>query len=226
MRCKNCGYDVQVGLLKCPKCNSDIHYWGKTQIIAGVEQSSLSIIDIFDDTFSKHIAGAGDRMFIAGTPLTTPEAGQMLQEWEKPWLYARVLIIGAIFLLLGFFMYTQLQHPAGYFVMSIIGSLLVPLSIVIFYWEINIPRDIPLYKIFIVFFIGGMLSLIFTVIGTTEPYTLTWYKNNTSFDIDGGVLSGIAMSKKVGAVMVGLRKVYNESELMLSWMPVFPHRAK
>ena len=164
MRCKNCGYDVQVGLLKCPKCNSDIHYWGKTQIIAGVEQSSLSIIDIFDGTFSKHIAGAGDRMFIAGTPLTTPEAGQMLQEWEKPWLYARVLIIGAIFLLLGFFMYTQLQHPAGYFVMSIIGSLLVPLSIVIFYWEINIPRDIPLYKIFIVFFIGGMLSLIFTVI--------------------------------------------------------------
>lgn len=46
--------------------------------------------------------------------------------------------------------------------------------------------------------VGDSLNISATVIGTTEPYTLTWYKNNTSFDIDGGVLSGIAMSKKVG----------------------------
>lgn len=46
--------------------------------------------------------------------------------------------------------------------------------------------------------VGDSLNISATVIGTTEPYTLTWYKNNTSFDIDGGVLSGITMSKKVG----------------------------
>ena len=164
MHCKQCGCEFQFGLTHCPNCNCEIHYWGKTKIIAGVEQSALEIIDIFNGTFKKHDLGAGDRMFIAGTPLTTPRPENMLQEWEKPWLYARLLAIGAFFLMLGHFMYNFLQHPGGYFVMSIVGSLLVPLSVVIFYWEINIPRDIPIYKVLLVFFIGGMLSLVFAVI--------------------------------------------------------------
>ncbi|MBR4535473.1 MAG: T9SS type A sorting domain-containing protein [Bacteroidales bacterium] len=46
--------------------------------------------------------------------------------------------------------------------------------------------------------VGDSLMISATVTGTTAPFELTWYKNNVSFDIDGGVLSGIEMSKKVG----------------------------
>ena len=161
MRCKHCGEDFRIGLTKCPACGANIHYWGKTQIIEGVERSTLSIKDILSGLWESHEVGAGDRMFIAGTPLTTPKPSEMLQEWEKPWLYARVLFIGIIFLLLSNLNF-KMGYPAGFFAMSILGSLLVPLSIVVFYWELNIPRDIPMYKVLMIFFIGGMLSLIFT----------------------------------------------------------------
>ena len=44
------------------------------------------------------------------------------------------------------------------------GSLVIPLSVLIFYWEINIPRDIPFYRVMMVFFIGGILSIIFALV--------------------------------------------------------------
>ena len=163
MRCKQCGHEFKMGVTKCPNCNAVIHYWGKTKIIKGVEQSTLDIKDIFSGIWESHIPGAGDRMFIAGTPLTTPEPEQMLQEWEKPWLYARILFLGVIFLLLANYLNAFYGLQGCYLTVLVLGSLLVPISIVLFYWELNIPRDIPLYKVFLVFFIGGMLSLIFTV---------------------------------------------------------------
>ncbi len=171
MRCKHCGTDFRIGLTKCPACGANIHYWGKTRIIEGVEQSTLSIRDILSGLWESHEIGAGDRMFIAGTPLTTPKPAEMLQEWEKPWLYARVLLMGIFFLLLSNVIYSM-GFQAG-FTMSTVGSLVVPLSIVIFYWELNIPRDIPIYTVITTFFIGGMLSIIFTVLIPkfgTAPY--------------------------------------------------------
>lgn len=163
MHCKQCGHEFKMGLTKCPNCNANIHYWGKTKIIEGVEQSTLSIRDIFSGLWENHIPGAGDRMFIAGTPLTTPKPEQMLQEWEKPWLYSRVLFLGIVFLLLSNYLHEFYGLKGGYLTVLVLGSLLVPMSVVLFYWELNIPRDIPLYKVFLVFFIGGVMSLIFTV---------------------------------------------------------------
>ena len=46
--------------------------------------------------------------------------------------------------------------------------------------------------------VGDSLMISATVTGSTAPFELTWYKNDVSFDTDGGVLSGIEMSKKVG----------------------------
>ena len=46
--------------------------------------------------------------------------------------------------------------------------------------------------------VGDSLMISATVTGTTEPFDLTWYKNDINFDNDGGVLSGFTMSKKVG----------------------------
>ena len=164
MRCERCGHDFAAGLSQCPHCGTDIHYNGKTVFFGKAAASKLTIKDLFTDMFKRHSAGAGARMFMAGTPLSTPAPGQMLQEWEKPWLFTRLLAVGLAFSLLSYVMAISLGHPLGIYLLFTLGALVIPLGILTFFWEINIPRDIPIYKVLLIFFIGGMLSLIITLV--------------------------------------------------------------
>ena len=164
MRCERCGRDFNAGLPQCPSCGAPVHYGGKTEFYGKVASSSLSIGDLFSDAFKKHAPGAGARMFMAGTPLSTPSPDRMLQEWDKPWLFIRVLGAGLLFDVLSYFLAVQLGHPLGVYLLFTLGALVIPLGILIFFWEINIPRDIPIYTVMLVFFIGGMLSLCFTLL--------------------------------------------------------------
>lgn len=164
MRCERCGRDFAAGLDRCPNCGSVVHYGGKTEFYGKSVRAKLRIKDLFTDVFKKHPAGAGARMFMAGTPTTTPTPDRMLQEWDKPWLFMRVLAVGLLFGLLNFFMAVQLGHPLGVYLLFTLCALILPLGILTFYWEVNIPRDIPIYRVFVIFLIGGMLSLIFTLL--------------------------------------------------------------
>ena len=164
MRCERCGRDFAAGLPQCPSCGAPVHYGGKTEFYGKVASSKLSIGDLFSDAFKRHAPGAGARMFMAGTPLSTPSPDRMLQEWDKPWLFVRVLAVGLLFNILSYFLTAELEHPLGVYLLFTLGALVIPLGILIFYWEINIPRDIPIYTVMLVFFIGGMLSLFFALL--------------------------------------------------------------
>lgn len=174
MRCERCGKDFPAGLDKCPNCGNPVHYGGKTEFYGKVASSKLTIQDLFSGTFKPHAKGAGARMFMAGTSISTPSPDRMLSEWEQPWLYARFLLAGLVFSLLSYFMYSSLGHPGGVFLLFTLGALVIPLGILVFYWEVNIPRDIPIYQVILIFFIGGVLSLIFAImmpdVGTGEAY--------------------------------------------------------
>ena len=164
MRCERCGKDFAAGLPHCPSCGAAVHYGGKTEFYGKAVSSSLTIVDLFSDAFKRHAPGSGARMFMAGTPRSTPDPERMLQEWDKPWLFVRVLAVGLLFNILSYFLAAELNHPLGIYLLFTLGALVVPLGILIFCWEINIPRDIPIYTVMLVFFIGGMLSLFFTLL--------------------------------------------------------------
>lgn len=164
MRCDKCGKDFASGLSQCPYCQAPAHYGGNTEFFEQGVKNELSITDFFKNIFSAHPAGAGDKMFASGTALTTPTPDRMLRDWVKPWLYARIIIIGLLFDFLCYFLFKYQTQPGGMFLLFSVGSFVIPLAILIFYWEINIPRNIPIYRVLLIFFIGGMLSLIFTLI--------------------------------------------------------------
>ena len=163
MRCEQCGKDFNAGVSQCPYCHAPVHYGGNTQFYNQAARNELSIKDFFVNVFGSQPAGAGDRMFVSGTSLTTPTPDRMLQEWNKPWLYGRVILFGLLFWALCYFMFMQQHHEVGIYMLFSFGTILFPLAVLTFYWEVNIPRDIPLYRVLIIFFIGGMLSLIFTI---------------------------------------------------------------
>lgn len=187
IRCGKCGKDIQVGAYQCPYCQAPVHYGGNTKFYNQAAQNKVNITDFFSNILSSQPAGAGDKMFISGTALTTPTPDRMLQEWNKPWLYARFLLFGLIVCLLCYFMFSVQEHPGGLFLLFFFGSLVMPLSVLIFYWEINIPRDIPFYRVMIVFFIGGMLSLIFSLLIWKTDISGAW--SAALFEEPGKVLA-------------------------------------
>lgn len=171
MRCEKCGKDFAAGLSQCPHCQAPAHYDGNTVFYGQAFENKLSLKDFFSNVFGNHPAGAGEKMFASGTALTTPTPDRMLRDWVRPWLYARFLIAGLLFTLLCYFLFNEVHIRAGMYMLFSFGCAVVPLAVLIFYWEINIPRDIPIYRVFLIFFLGGVMSLIFTGLLPSSPNT-------------------------------------------------------
>jgi|AGTN01.3.fsa_nt_gi Predicted membrane protein len=139
-------------------------YGGNTEFYNKVQTSSLSLKDVFSDVFKKHQKHDGEKLFVAGTSYTTPSETQMLQEWRKPWLFMRILGVGLLLILL-LYIIESLGYGVYTAVLQIFSeAAVIPLAVLLFYWEMNIPRNIPIYEILFMILIGGVLSLIFTII--------------------------------------------------------------
>nr|WP_321397073.1 PrsW family glutamic-type intramembrane protease [uncultured Desulfobacter sp.] len=124
--------------------------------------SSLTLKDVFSDVFKKHNRRDGERIFVAGTSLSTPRPENMLRDWQKPWLFMWVLLAGLFVLFL-----LQIMIKQGFVEFAIapyifFAASVTPVAVLLFYWEMNIPRNIPIYEVMIMFIVGGIISLILT----------------------------------------------------------------
>jgi len=137
---------------------------GNTEFYEKAEGLRITWKDIFSDVFKRHNRSDGERLFVAGTALSTPDEGQMLSQWKKPWLFARVGFAGIAFILI---MLTLMENGGLVFAfvpLLFVGAVVTPLSVLLLMWEMNIPRNVPIYSVLGMFMVGGGLSLIFTLI--------------------------------------------------------------
>ncbi|MFS0725343.1 PrsW family glutamic-type intramembrane protease [Paenibacillus sp. 1P07SE] len=132
---------------------------------AGFEEKvEIKLKDVFSDTFKKHSEEDAERLFIVGTSATTPTMDQLIDTWPKPWLFMRIFIVGMIGFL-GFYLgYTFFENQNLLPGLIMVGSFVVPISLLIFFWELNAPQNIPLYRVLHHVFIGGILSLIIALL--------------------------------------------------------------
>jgi len=131
---------------------------GNTTFYQKAAASTLGFRDIFRDVFKKRQKGDGARQFMAGTALSTPAPDEMLLSWQRPWIFARVGLLGVAFIVI-------LTVSAFFFIdqeaaVTTFGAAVVPIAVLLFFWEMNIPRNIPIYEVLAVFFIGGAFSFI------------------------------------------------------------------
>lgn len=120
----------------------------------------LGFADIFSDVFRRHTKEENARLFLAGTPLTTPDEASMLSKWLKPYLFARIFLAGIVLIIASVAMNNSLILPFIFMT----GSFLMPVVGMIFFWEMNIPRNISFSSVLMMFLAGGILSLVFTTI--------------------------------------------------------------
>ena len=131
-------------------------YNGNTEFFQKAARSTLHFGDIFSGVFKKHTKADWEKLFLAGTASSTPPESEMLAQWSKPWLFARVALVGIILSVLFYAMSFTMRASAA---CVLVGSFCLPLAILFFYWEMNIPRNVPMYEVLLMFLLGGVLSL-------------------------------------------------------------------
>lgn len=128
------------------------------------EPLEIRLRDLFSETFKKHTEEDLERLFITGTSKTTPSIDELIDTWPKPWLFMRIFMIVAIVyagFYLGFGYFQNLNLLPG---LIIVGSFLMPISVLIFFWEINAPQNIPIYRVAYYVLLAGMLSLLIALL--------------------------------------------------------------
>ncbi len=137
----------------------------KVDKLAGGEgKAELKVKVLFSDVFKHHSTNEAERIFIYGTESTTPDIAKVKTNWPAPWLYSRV----ALWLLLAFVLLEvawDLTENANLLPgMMFVGPCIIPLSVVVFFFETNIPQNISIFRVILIFFVGGCASLLSTLI--------------------------------------------------------------
>ena len=130
----------------------------------------------------KHSEEEVEEYFITGTRLTTPALDEIIAVWPKPWVFFKVFLsLVAVYALCAFGV-SQFNNEKILPDLMVIGSFAIPISVLLFYFEMNVPRNVSIYQVFKMVFLGGALSLIVSLFG------YDWFK---AFSFLGGFMPGI-----------------------------------
>lgn len=136
---------------------------------ASKNDSKITWKDIFSESLKKHTGADMEYALSAGTRLNSATEADMLQKWQKPWLGVRVLGGGIAVCVLLYFLVlslSTLEARGSYLALAYLCFIIPPfvsaLAVMIFLWELNIPRNISIYSMMGYFLLGGILSIAVT----------------------------------------------------------------
>ena len=170
--CPECGVKLKGNEINCPECGfpltkktaSNIITENLDKITGAKSENYVTFKDLFKDTFKKHSEEDLDNVFVCGSSSTTPDVKDVNPKKASAWVYLKIFIFFIIAYIptrIGYINYGNLNFlPA----MIMLGAFAVPVTILIFFYEINLFRNIPFYKVIKYFILGGALSLILAIL--------------------------------------------------------------
>ncbi|MGT2742069.1 PrsW family glutamic-type intramembrane protease [Streptococcus plurextorum] len=165
--CSNCGARMDgTGRASMDTANDIVGgIANKINSVTGGEGAvELRMRDLFSDVFKKHTREEAENLFACGSKATTPKPEDISREWPKPWYFARVFGVLLLSALMLYFMYVTFNNwnmlPGLMFVAAMAGAI----PILFFYFECNSPRNIDIMTVLEIFLIGGLLSLLATLV--------------------------------------------------------------
>ena len=191
--CPECGKIVKHTDTVCPDCGYPLQKKNAQSIIndnldkitGARSKNYVTFKDLFKNTFAKHTEEELDEVFICGGEKTTPALKDVDPTKATAWVYFKILvffILAYIPVRIGFITYGNSNFlPA----MIMLSAFAVPVTVLIFFYEINIFRNIPFYKVMKYFILGGALSLIVAILF----FSLDFNTDISTFD--GALMVGV-----------------------------------
>ena len=129
----------------------------------GIEKlKGFSLSDLFSEVFSKHSRTEVENYFTIGTEKTTPDILDVDASWPKPWLFTRMIIASLVLYFLMWFGWKMWANTTLLPGLMLIGSFAIPISTLVLFVELNVRRNVSLYMVVRLAFLGGILSLLIT----------------------------------------------------------------
>ncbi|MGN0995531.1 MAG: PrsW family glutamic-type intramembrane protease [Candidatus Ventricola sp.] len=153
MRCPYCSAEISSVTERCPRCGLEPHFGGNTVFYDHAVKQTLSLPEILSDVFKKH-----SHRDLVNSLLRQPGGDDLLSTWRKPWLFLRLF---GFLLLLSIALYAAIPNPFAVNLFVSVGCMVVPLSLMVFIWEMDIPSNVSIFDMILLLFFGGILSIIF-----------------------------------------------------------------
>ena len=161
--------------LVCPVCKHTVaaDSAGSVSPSAACKRSG----NILSEVFKKHKASEIEEYFMVGAAKTTPDIFSVDLRWPRPWIFGRLLLAGvlAYWVLVKLFEHgiIGLNNVSSIPNIFIVGSFAVPLASAVLFFELNARRNVSLYQVLKLIFMGGILSLMLsTFFCEVEPWLI------------------------------------------------------
>lgn len=131
---------------------------------AGIEKpAEWKPTEMFAEAAKRHDDDEIEAYFTVGTTFTTPSLGEIDTRWPRPWAFVRVCVL-SLALYYGFnFAWNTFQNENLIPGLIMIGSVAMPMSLVVFFFEVNVPRNVSLYQVIKLLLIGGLVSIVISL---------------------------------------------------------------
>ena len=130
-----------------------------TSMIGLEELKDFRLQHIFSSVLKKHSVIEMEDQLVTGTSNNIPAITDIEVSWARPWLFARLILLSivlTILLISGYRLFDNDNLLPG---LIFIGSFSMPLATVIFFMEMNVPRNISIFMVMLLFISGGVISL-------------------------------------------------------------------
>lgn len=129
--------------------------------VAGLSKlEGFSFKSFFGEIFRRHSSQDAVNLFCCGTDRTTPSIHDVRATWPAPWVFSRMIAF-CILLYWGFgWALSEFSNINLFPGLLFVGCFGIPFCVLILFFEMNIKRDVPFYEVVKYFLLGGLLSLI------------------------------------------------------------------
>jgi RsiW-degrading membrane proteinase PrsW (M82 family) len=133
---------------------------------AGIERpADWDPREMFADVAKKHDDDEIEAYFTVGTRSTTPALAAVNARWPRPWVFVRVFAL-SLALYAGFvFAWQEFENVNLIPGLIMVGSVAIPFSLLIFFFEMNVARNVSLYQVIRFVLVGGLVSIVASLFG-------------------------------------------------------------
>ena len=158
----------------------------------------FSVRGLFSDVFKRHDISEIERMFSVGVPNSIPPIEEVNTFWPRPWMFLRALTGSGVVYLLFLLCWETFENLNLLPGLIMTGAMAIPLSTVLFFFEINVRRNVSLYQVLRMVFFGGIVSLAFSLVLFESPLSaLGWMGASVAGVVEepGKVLALLAVAR-------------------------------
>lgn len=120
--------------------------------------------DLISSPENRHTSRERDLALQTGTASNQGNPADLYRGWQRPWLFWTALKLGAILIALslagtyGSLMLVQTTTEGAVQMLYLIPPMVIPLVLMVFFWELNVPRNITIWELLLFFLVGAILS--------------------------------------------------------------------